>query len=165
MTRSSAAPAELDGFDIRLLDALQENNQRTSEELAELVHLSPTSCLRRQRRLRDAGIICADVSIISPGAFGPRMSAIVLVSLETAQLHVIDAFKSAMRATPQVTQCYHVAGAANFVLVVSARDVEDFSALTRERLHASRHVKNVETMVVMNRTKFDVAPRASAMAF
>ena len=77
MTKIASLPAELDEFDLKLLDALQENNQRTSEELADLVHLSPASCLRRARRLREIKAIVADVSIVAPEVIGPRMTMIV----------------------------------------------------------------------------------------
>ncbi len=163
MARSANLAADLDEFDLRLLDALQENNQRTSEELAELVHLSSASCLRRAKRLRDSKIICADVSIVSPEALGQRMTMIVLVSLEHEQVHLIDAFKASMRVTPQVTQCYYVTGAADFVIIVSVRDMEDYEAFTRQHFFENRNVKRFETMVVMTRSKFDVSVRASTM--
>lgn len=163
MTRLSTPLADLDEFDLRLLDALQENNQRTSDELAEIVHLSPASCLRRTRRLRDSKVICGDVSIVAPEALGQRMTMIVLVSLEQEKLHLIDAFKASMRNTPQVTQCYYVTGAADFVIVVSVRDMDDYEAFTRQLFFENRNVRRFETLVVMGRTKFEPGVRASAL--
>jgi Lrp/AsnC family leucine-responsive transcriptional regulator len=163
MTKLSTPLADLDEFDLRLLDALQENNQRTSDELAEIVHLSSASCLRRSRRLRESKIICADVSIVAPEALGQRMTMIVLVSLEQEQHHLVDAFKAAMRNTPQVTQCYYVTGAADFVIIVSVRDMDDYEAFTRQLFFENRNVKRFETLVVMSRSKFEVSVRASAL--
>lgn len=159
----TAPPVELDEFDLRLLDALQENNQRTSDELAELVHLSSASCLRRAKRLRESKIISADVSIVAPEALGQLMTMIVLVSLEHEQVHLIDAFKASMRVTPQVTQCYYVTGAADFVIIVSVKDMEDYEAFTRQLFFENRNVKRFETMVVMTRSKFEVSVRASTL--
>lgn len=164
MTRLLTAPVELDEFDLRLLDALQENNLRTSEELAEIVHLSSASCLRRSRRLREAKVICGDVSIVAPEALGQRMTMIVLVSLEHEQTHLVDAFKASMRATPQVTQCYYVTGPADFVIVVSVKDMDDYERFTRQLFFDNRNVRRFETLVVMSRTKFDVSVRASVLA-
>ena len=163
MMRLSTPLGELDEFDIRLLDALQENNLRTSEELADIVHLSSASCLRRSRRLRDTRVICGDVSIVAPEALGQRMTMIVLVSLEQEQTHLIDAFKASMRNTPQVTQCYYVTGPADFVIVVSVKDMDDYEAFTRQLFFENRNVKRFETLVVMSRTKFEVSVRASAV--
>jgi len=155
---------ELDDFDLRLLDALQENNQRTSEELAELVHLSPASCLRRARRLRDAKIITADISVVSPDALGRRMTMIVLVTLEREQHDLIDSFKASMRSAPQVTQCYYVAGSADFVMVMSVRDMEEYESFTREHFFDNRNIRKFETLISMARTKFDLNVKATTMA-
>ena len=155
-------PFELDEFDLRLLDALQENNQRTSEELAELVHLSPPSCLRRARRLRKSGVIAADVSIVSPDIIGPRVTMIVLVSFEREKHHLIDAFKVSVLANPHVIQCYCVAGAADFVMIVSVRDVAEYEIFTRRFFLENRHVSRYETLVATSCAKFDISVRASA---
>ena len=161
MTKNATIPFELDEFDIKLLDALQENNQRTSEELADLVHLSPASCLRRAKRLRESKVISADVSILAPEVIGPRMTMIVLVSFEREQHDLIDAFKASMRANPQVTQCYYVAGAFDFVMIISVKDVVDYEAFTRKFFFENRNVKRFDTLVAMSCAKFDVSVKAS----
>ena len=60
----------IDRADRALLEAVQKNNRLTSEELAQIVNLSPTACQRRLKRLREEGVIEADVAIISPKAVG-----------------------------------------------------------------------------------------------
>jgi Lrp/AsnC family leucine-responsive transcriptional regulator len=131
----------LDSFDIKLLTALQENNQRTSEDLAALVSLSPSACLRRVKRLRDTGVISADVSVVAPGALGQQMTLIVVVALERDQQDLTDAFMASMRGTAQVTQCYYVTGQADFVLVISVRDMEDYESFTRAFFADNRNIK------------------------
>jgi Lrp/AsnC family leucine-responsive transcriptional regulator len=161
MSKSNTPPFELDEFDVKLLDALQENNQRTSEELADLVHLSPASCLRRAKRLRESKVISADVSIVAPEVIGQRMTMIVLVSFEREQYDLIDAFKASMRANPQVTQCYYVTGTIDFVMMISVKDVADYEAFTRKFFFENRNVKRFDTLVVMSCAKFDVNVKAS----
>lgn len=151
----------MDSFDIKLLSALQENNQRTSEELAALVNLSPAACLRRVKRLRDTRVISADVSVVAPEALGQRMTMIVVVALERDQHDLTDAFMASMRSTPQVTQCYYVTGQADFVLVISVRDMEDYDNFTRSFFAENRNVKRFDTMVVMQRAKFEMGVKAS----
>jgi len=161
VTNPGKTTVPLDNFDIKLLTALQENNQRTSEELAALVSLSPAACLRRVKRLRDTRVISADVSVVSPEALGQRMTMIVVVSLERDQHDLIDAFMASMRGTPQVTQCYYVTGQADFVLVISVRDMEDYDAFTRAFFAENRNVKRFDTMVVMKRAKFELGVKAA----
>lgn len=161
MTKITNLGDQLDEFDLRILEALQENNQRTSEELAGLVHLSSASCLRRMRRLREIKAIVADVSIVAPEVTGPRMKAIVLVSLERDQHDLMDTFKASMRDNPQVTQCYYVTGNVDFMVMVSVRDVAEYEEFTRRFLIENRNVKRFETLVVMNCVKFQPGVRLS----
>ena len=161
MTKPGKQAVQLDSFDIKLLTALQENNQRTSEELGGLVNLSPAACLRRIRRLRETGVISADVSVVAPEVLGRRMTMIVVVALERDQHDLTDAFMVSMRATPQVTQCYYVTGQADFVLVISVRDMDDYDIFTRSFFAANRNVKRFDTMVVMQRAKFEMGVKAS----
>ncbi len=161
MKKSGSPDVSLDSFDIKLLNALQENNQRTSEELAALVNLSPAACLRRVRRLRDTRVISADVSVVAPEVLGQSMTMIVVVALERDQHDLTDAFMASMRGTPQVTQCYYVTGQADFVLVISVRDMDDYDNFTRSFFAVNRNVKRFDTMVVMKRAKFELSVKVS----
>jgi Lrp/AsnC family leucine-responsive transcriptional regulator len=143
----------LDQIDIRLLRAVQANNRLTSEELAELANLSPTACQRRMKRLRAAGVIEADVSIVSPRAVGRPVSMLVLVSLERERADIVDRFKAAIRSTTEVMIGFYVTGDADFVLVVTARDMEDYEQFTRRFFYENPDIKGFKTLVVMDRVK------------
>lgn len=147
----------LDRADIALLQAVQKNNRLTSEELAELVHLSPTACQRRLRRLRTEKVIEADVSIISPKAVGRHITMIVLVSLERERADIVDRFKAAIRSTREVMMGYYVTGEADFMLVVTAKDMEDYEQFTRRFFYENADIKGFKTMVAMDRLKASFA--------
>ncbi|WP_457811151.1 Lrp/AsnC family transcriptional regulator [Sinorhizobium meliloti] len=144
---------ELDRADIALLSAVQKNNKLTSEELAERAHLSPTACQRRLKRLRAEGVIEADVSIVSPKAVGRHVTVVVLVSLERERADIIDRFKAAIKNTREVMIGYYVTGDADFLLVVTAKDMEDYEQFTRRFFYESNDIKGFKTMVVMDRVK------------
>ncbi|UFX12766.1 Lrp/AsnC family transcriptional regulator [Sinorhizobium meliloti] len=148
---------ELDPMDIALLQAVQKNNRLTSEELAEIVHLSPTACQRRLRRLRTEGVIESDVSIVSPKAVGRHITMIVLVSLERERADIVDRFKTAIRNTREVMIGYYVTGEADFMLVVTARDMEGYEQFTRRFFYENADIKGFKTMVVMDRVKASFA--------
>lgn len=143
----------LDRADRALLDAMQKNNRMTSEELAQIVHLSPTACQRRLKRLRDEGVIEGDVSIVSPKAVGRNITMIVLVSLERERADIVDRFKAAIRATKEVMIGYYVTGDADFILVITTKDMEDYEAFTRRFFYENHDIKGFKTMVVMDRVK------------
>lgn len=144
---------ELDRADLALLSAVQKNNKLTSEELAERAHLSPTACQRRLKRLRAAGVIEADVSIVSPKAVGRHVTVVVLVSLERERADIIDRFKAAIKNTREVMIGYYVTGEADFLLVVTAKDMEYYEQFTRRFFYENNDIKGFKTMVVMDRVK------------
>jgi len=144
---------ELDRADVAILEAVQKSNRLTSEELAELVNLSPTACQRRLKRLRAAGVIEADVSVISPKAVGRQVTMIVLVSLERERADIVDRFKAAIRNTREVMIGYYVTGDADFLLIVTSKDMESYEQFTRRFFYENHDIKGFKTMVVMDRVK------------
>ncbi|MBB4577579.1 Lrp/AsnC family transcriptional regulator [Rhizobium lentis] len=148
---------QLDRMDIALLKAVQNNNRLTSDELAVIVHLSPTACQRRLKRLRSAGVIEADVSIISPKGVGRHITMIVMVSLERERADIVDRFKTAIQNTREVMMGYYVTGEADFILVVTARDMENYEQFTRRFFYENKDIKGFKTTVVMDRIKASFA--------
>lgn len=144
---------DLDSIDRRLLQAVQENNRLPTEQLGELVGLSATACQRRLRRLRAEGVIEADVAIIAPQALGRPVQVLVQVSLERERADIIDRFKAAIRKTPEIMTGYYVTGEADFILVVTARDMADYEQFTRRFFYENSNIKGFKTMVVIDRVK------------
>lgn len=144
----------LDPFDLKILSVLQKDNRVTSDQLGQIVGLSPTACQRRMKKLREDGVIAADVSILSPSALGRQFTTLVQVSLERERADIIDKFKASIRATPEIMSGFYVTGEADFVLVVSAYDMEDFEQFTRRFFYDNPHIKSFKTMVVIDRVKF-----------
>lgn len=147
---------ELDDFDRRLLAAVQEDSRRTGEALAALVGLSPAACLRRLQRLRTEGVIEREVALVDPRFTGSPLTLVVNVTLERERPDLIDDFARTMRRAPEVTQCYYVTGAVDFVLMVSVPDMAGYREFTSRHLFGS-NVRRFETMVVMGRMKFTTA--------
>src|SRR5580704_10645482 len=137
---------ELDRLDLGLLKALQDNSRLSSSELAEIAGLSPTAVQRRLNKLRKNGAIQAEVSIISPEAVGRPLLMLVSVRLERERADIIDRFKSAIRDTREIMSGYYVTGEADFVLIVSAKSMEDYEAWSRRFFYENHDVKGFETM-------------------
>jgi Lrp/AsnC family leucine-responsive transcriptional regulator len=147
----------MDNFDRRILEALQANNLTPAERLAETVGLSPSAVQRRVNRLRASGVIAADVSIVDPAVAGRPMTFIVEVSLERESAEAFEAFRRAMRAAPEVQQCYYVTGEGDFVLIITARDMNDYEQLTRRLFIEDSSIRRFRTSVVMRRVKASLA--------
>jgi Lrp/AsnC family leucine-responsive transcriptional regulator len=147
----------MDSFDIALLSAVQKNNRLTSETLADLVGLSATACQRRLKKLRDDGIIKADVAIISPEAVGRPITMIVGVTLERERADLTDAFKRSMLETPEVMQCYYVTGEADFILIITVKDMQDYELFARRFFQDNPNVTRFYTNVVVDSVKAGMA--------
>lgn len=144
---------ELDDFDKRLLDQLQENNKVTAEELGIMVNLSTSAVQRRLKRLREDKVIQADVSIISPSAAGYGITCIVDVSLHLGSSRVIDSFKAMMAECNDVMQCYYVTGSLDFVIIVNARDMRHYEEFSKQYLMDNPDVKQFQSHVVIDKVK------------
>lgn len=145
----------MDSFDIKILNIVQRDNQLSAERIADQIGLSSSAVQRRLKRLRKDGIIEADVAIISPQASGRRLILITEVTLEREHplSLVLEEFKKLMLATPEVMQCYHVTGNADFVLIITAKDMQEYEALTHRLFIENPRVRRFQTGVVVSRVK------------
>ena len=153
----SAMSSGLDEFDLKLLDAVQRNNRLTANQLGEKICLSPAAVQRRLRRLRERKIIEAEVAIVSPDAVGRSLIAIVEVTLDMHLAKTLEEFERAIQSAPEVMQGYYVTGNADFILIVTAKSMEDYNAFVLEFLSKKAHVKRFNTSVVMRRIKWGIA--------
>lgn len=144
---------QLDNQDLHLLRILQSDLRQSIEYIAHEVGLSTASVQRRLKRLRDNQVIKAEVAVIEPKAVGQLMSFIISVELERDHISYSAQFKDRMKKEPQVQQCYYVTGEADFVLIVSAIDMEDFEKFTQKVFYDDSNVRHYKTSVVMDRTK------------
>ena len=136
---------------------MQTDTRRTARELSEAVGLSPSACMRRLNRLRETGIIEAEIAVVSPAAVGHRLTMVVEVSLERERPDIMSDFKKAMRMTPEVIQCYYVTGEVDFILIVTVKSMSDYEAFTNDFLFNNKNIKRFNTLVVMDRVKIGLS--------
>jgi Lrp/AsnC family leucine-responsive transcriptional regulator len=125
----------------------------TTAELGERVGLSATSCQRRLGRLRQEGVIEKDVALLSPQAVGRPLLLIVEVLLERESSEPLDRFRRLITACDEVCQCYFVTGRADFILILSMRDMDEYDRFIRRSFLDNPDVKSFETSVVISRVK------------
>ncbi len=143
----------IDEFDRKILHHVQRNNQLTSAQLSDLVGLSPTSIQRRLNKLRASKVIEADIAVVSPTAVDRPLMMLVAVELARERSDIIDRFKRAVRDRAEVMSAYYVTGETDFLLIVSAKDMADYEAFTRDFFYNNVDIKGFKTTVVMDRIK------------
>lgn len=145
---------EIDRIDRHILRCLQQDNRISNQKLAEEVGLSPPACLRRVRKLREEGVIMADVSLINPRMIGQSLNIIVEVEMGRDSIDVHDNFMRKMQQAAEVTQCYQVTGEIDFVLVIVVRDMEAYESFARRRLASDPNLRKFRSLISLRRNKF-----------
>ena len=145
----------LDDLDRRILNALQIDASHTNAELAELVHVSAPTCLRRVKQLIASGVILRQVALVAPEKVGPRLSAIVEITLDVQAAERMAEFELMAAAEGAVLQCYRVAPGPDFVLIVEVSDMPAYHALAHRLFASHANVRNVKAYFSTFRSKFD----------
>ena len=148
----------IDATDVKLLDALQTDASLSNQALAELVHISPPTCLRRVKRLKDAGLIEREIALLNPDKLahitGHGVTAIVEISLDNQGDQYLSAFEQRVSSDAAVQQCYRVSPGPDFVLIVHVLDMPAYLALSQRLFTGDANVRNVKAFFSVKRSKF-----------
>ena len=152
-------PDSLDSTDFKLLEALQTDASLSNQALAERVHISPPTCLRRVKRLRDAGLIERQVALLSPDKLsvllGHGLTALVEITLDRQAAGYLEAFEHRVAQENAVQQCYRVSPGPDFILLVHVLDMPHYLALTQRLFTDDTNVRNVKAFFSTKRSKFE----------
>jgi Lrp/AsnC family leucine-responsive transcriptional regulator len=147
------ASIDLDRTDLRILDILQEQGRLSNQEIAERVSLSPSPCLRRIRRLEDAGVIRQYVALLDPGRLGLGLLAYVSVKLEKRGKMPMEDFGARVQGWPEVAACYAMTGEMDYLLRVHVEDLQHFSRFVMDQLLRQPGVVDVKSSFALERIK------------
>jgi DNA-binding Lrp family transcriptional regulator len=145
MTPRDAEPISLDDIDRRILAELQEDGRMTNVELARRAGISPPPCLRRVRRLEEAGYIQGYHAQTDGQKLGWQIAFFVIVGLESQKQTILNEFETLVAGWPEVRECHMIRGGGDFLLKLVARDAAHENQLTA-RLTGSTHVAKVQTL-------------------
>ncbi len=125
---------DIDDTDRRILAVLQKAGRISNADLSERVNLSPSACHRRVQRLEAAGVIASYVALLDPRALDRPSTVFVEITLSGQAEEVLDAFEREVRLIPDLLECHLMAGTADYLLKISARDTDDFARIHRRYL-------------------------------
>ncbi len=143
----------LDGFDLALLAALQEDGRLTNQELAERVNLSASQCSRRRLRLEQEGVVRGYRAVLSARALHLTIVAFVQVTLAAHSKENAENFKQLVRQRPEILDGYTLTGEADYLLRVVTADLEALSDFVNEVLLPHPAVARVQSRIVLDRLK------------
>ena len=140
----------IDRTDKKILEILQSNAQISNQDLAELVALSPSPCLRRVKLLEENGVINKHVVLLNPEKLGLDLMVLVLVGLNTHQPKVMSEFEETMRLLPEVVECHLITGQqADYLLKVIVPDLKTYQSFLLGKLTGTNGVSSVHSSFIL----------------
>lgn len=150
----------LDTVDIKLLELLQSDASQSNQSLAEKVHISPPTCLRRVKVLVESGLIERQIAILNIDKLaqiqGHGLTALIEITLDRQGAEHLEAFEARVTQDNAVQQCYRVSPGPDFCLVVYCADMPAYLALANRLFTQNANVRNVKAFFSTKRSKFQL---------
>lgn len=150
-------PIALDATDWKILATLQQDARIANIELARKVHLSPSPCLARVRRLEESGLISRYVTLLDPVALGLTVSVFIQVRLEKQVEAALETFERAIAERPEVMECYLMTGDSDYLIRVVVRDVQALERFIVDFLSRVPGVGNIQSSFALKQVKYKTA--------
>jgi DNA-binding Lrp family transcriptional regulator len=146
-------PPALDELDRKILALVQQDARRATEAIGTEIGLSASAVQRRIARLREEAVITAEVAIVDPKSVGRSLTLIVDVEVERERPELLAVLKRWIADEPAIQEAWYVTGDGDFVLIVTARDVEDYDALMQKLVTGNSNVRRFRTRVALSTLK------------
>jgi DNA-binding Lrp family transcriptional regulator len=143
----------LDGFDLKMLIALQEDGRLTNQQLADAVGLSASQCSRRRMRLEEEGVISGYHVDIASERLGFNVIAFVHITLATHSPDNAQHFRDLVQRVDDVQEAYSLTGDADYLLKIILRDLKSLSDIVNNVLMPHPSVAHVRSSIVLDRLK------------
>ena len=136
---------DVDKIDASILSELTANARVSQVELAARVGLSSTAIARRQRALEESGFIRSYQAVLDLGRFGLVTTVVVRITLDSQSDEALKSFEAGVIECPSVVRCFLMSGSDDYVVIVLARDIEDFERIHRTELSRLPRVARLES--------------------
>jgi len=154
--------SDFDRIDFDILEALQNDARLSNKELAARVHLAPSSCLERVRRLRATGALGPARTEVSDDALGIGVQALIAVQLTQHSREVVDTFLDDVDDVDEVVAVFHVSGEHDFLLHVVVTDTDHLRDLLLDRFTTRSEVARVQTHILFSHRRKACRPNFRA---
>ena len=143
----------MDAIDRKILAELQQDGRISNLKLAETVHLSPTAVLERVKRLTREGVILGYEARLNPAKLGAGMLVFIEILLDRTVHDVMDNFRAAVQARPEILECHLVAGGFDYLLKTRVSDMAAYREFIGAVIWTLPGVRETRTYAVMEEVK------------
>ena len=147
--------ADLDRIDRKILDTLQADGRLSNVDLAERVGLSPSPCLRRVKRLEDAGMIAGYRAVLDRKAIGLGLTVFIEIKVGKHSRDNANALQEALLTIPEVVSCHMVSGISDFLAEVVVPDLEAYERLMTDKILTLPTIEDVRSNFAIRTIKSD----------
>lgn len=144
---------ELSHQDIRILQLLQNDASLTTQEIARKINMSQSPCWRRINRLQEAGIINKRAALLNREKLGMEVVVFATVNLAAQGRAHLEAFEREVVTYPEVTECYTMAGAWDYMLKIVARDIRHYEMFVRDTLTTLADIRELHSHIAVTEIK------------
>lgn len=144
----------IDDIDVALLEFLQENAKYTIKELSEMLNLSPTPVFERIKKLEQQGVIRKYVALLDLEKINKQIITYCNVSLTEHNPKTLKRFEEDVKAYPEVTECYYIAGQYDYLLKVITSSLQQYQRFIIDRLTNATKVSQIHSQFVMGNVKY-----------
>lgn len=144
---------DLDKTDLKIIKILQDDGRITNLQLSADVGLSPAPTLERVKKLERSGIIKSYHAEIDAGALGLGIQAFMMISLAINKNNAIAGFEKHIAGIPEITDCYHLTGAADYLLKILVSDIAAYDVLIREKLSRIEEITSMQSLIILSQVK------------
>jgi len=144
---------KLDPIDKKIIELLQTNSNITNAQLAQEIGLSPAPTLERVKKLEQQDVIKSYHAVVDLASVGIGVTTIVMVTLKGHNKDNIEKFTKSIDLIPEVVECHHVLGNADFILKIVAVDIPAYQKLMLEKITNIEGVDNLQSTVILSTFK------------
>jgi len=153
----TSLPITLDEIDRKIIRTLQSDGRLTNLDLAAQVGLSPTPCLRRVRKLEEAGVIAGYVALVDQTRVNLPVNVFVSVSMDKQHEETLEAFEREVRTWPEVMECYLMTGDSDYLLRIVARDLQAYNRFLMEKLTRMPGLANIRSSFSLKQVAYSAS--------
>ncbi len=150
-------PPAVDLIDSRLLDILQKDNRVSVGELCDTVGLTPATCHRRLKRLRESGLIVREAALVDPKYTARPLTVIIELTLDTLGGAGRVTFEKKLAGMAELSMVWAVSGEADFIAIGHFRDIEHYRQFSIDELLGGAIVKRQKSSLAVDQLRFDLA--------
>ena len=138
----------MDELDTAIVHHLQADGRLSNRALAETLGIAPSTCLERTRLLHKRGIIQGYRAQVSLHALNRSVQAMVFTQVRPLRRDVVADFERSVTRLPEVVSVYTMAGSDDFLVHVTAQDIDHLHAFLLDQFTNRREIVSFRTSII-----------------